>query len=92
MVIVGFLVMRYKEVKGHLPLAPTLKPYFAPVTTAKGYVANMKQRAIYKDEKVTPSHEVQTHGRTSSETSSMAKDPEKALDTVREVPVRTISD
>ncbi|TGO21751.1 hypothetical protein BPAE_0202g00120 [Botrytis paeoniae] len=91
-VIVGFLLMRYKEVKGHLPLAPTLRPYFAPITTVKSYIANMKQRAIYKDEKVTPSDEAQENRRTSSEASSVAKDPQKAIDTVREVPVRTISD
>ncbi|TGO16792.1 hypothetical protein BTUL_0024g00630 [Botrytis tulipae] len=91
-VIVGFLLMRYKEVKGHLPLAPTLRPYFAPITAVKGHVANMKERAIYKDEEVTPSDEVQKYRRTSSEASSVAKDPEKAIDTVREVPVRTISD
>lgn len=84
--------MRYKEVKGHLPLAPTLRPYFAPITTVKGHIANMKERAIYKDEKVSPSDEGQIYRRTSSETSSVAKDPEKAIDTVREVPVRTISD
>ncbi|KAJ8071069.1 hypothetical protein OCU04_001414 [Sclerotinia nivalis] len=82
--------MRYKEVKGHLPLAPTLKPYLAPVTAVKGHIANMKQRAIYKDGEVTVSDE--KLGRNSSGTSYVAKDSEKATDTVREIPVRTISD
>ncbi|KAA8573680.1 hypothetical protein EYC84_005257 [Monilinia fructicola] len=48
-VIVGFLAMRYKEIKGHLPLAPALEPYLTPVKAVQGHVANIKERAIYKD-------------------------------------------
>ncbi|KAI9647437.1 high-affinity iron permease [Ciborinia camelliae] len=90
-VILGFLAMRYKEVKGHLPFAPALKPYLAPVTAVKDNIANIKQRAIYKDGEVNLSDE-QQHARNSSGTSSsMAKDPEKGMDIVTERPVHTIS-
>lgn len=88
-VIVGFLAMRYKEIKGHLPLAPALEPYLTPVKAVQGHVANIKERAIYKDGENAPS--VDQHGRNSSGTSSVAKDPEKTMDVVREVPVNTIS-
>lgn len=82
--------MRYKEVKGHLPLAPVLRPYLAPVRAAKERIATMKRQAIYKNGEVNLSDE--RNGRNSSETSCVTKDPEKAIDTVREIPARTISD
>ncbi|QSZ34102.1 hypothetical protein DSL72_005690 [Monilinia vaccinii-corymbosi] len=88
-VILGFLAMRYKEVKGHLPLAPALRPYLAPVKAVKGHVANIKERAIYKDGQAALSDD--PHGKNRSGTSSMAEDPEKATGIVKEVPVHTIS-
>ncbi|PQE29785.1 iron permease ftr1 family protein [Rutstroemia sp. NJR-2017a WRK4] len=94
-VITGFLVMRYKEVKGHLPLAPTLGPYLAPATrrhaAIKDRVASMKQRAIYKTDESQPETASDKRGRASSG-SSAAKDSEKAIETVRAIPARTISD
>jgi high-affinity iron transporter len=87
--------MRYKEVKGHLPLAPTLGPYLAPATrrhaAIKDRVASMKHRAIYKTDGSQPETASDKHGRASSG-SSAAKDPEKAVETVRAIPARTISD
>ncbi|RAL61749.1 hypothetical protein DID88_002815 [Monilinia fructigena] len=87
-VIVGFLAMRYKEVKGHLPLAPVTGTLSRTVKLSRAMLQH-KQRAIYKDGENALS--VDQNGRNSSGTSSVAKDPEKAMDVITEVPVHTIS-